>query len=133
MITRADEAVSAGYKKVQSRCKQSNHQFPKGFYRLILPNSSYLVASHQYIKEICSASEDELSFTYAVGRDLQLRYTFSEGIAMNHYHARIARNELTQHLPVLIPDIIDELNAAMGDEIPHNDGDLPISFPSSQI
>jgi hypothetical protein len=77
---------------------------------------------------MCSAPEDELSFTYVVGRDLQLRHTFSEGIATNHYHVPVTRNELARHLPALMPDIVDELGVAMEDEIPRNDGLPP--FPS---
>lgn len=80
---------------------------------------------------MCSASEDDLSFTNVVGNDLQLRYTFTPNVATDHYHVPMIRNELTRHLPVLMPEIIDELGVALENEIPCNDGcPHPPNYPT---
>ena len=57
---------------------------------------------------------------------LELRYTFSENIANNHYHVLVTRNELTRHIPKLMPDIVHELEAAIEDEIVVDNG-MPAS------
>lgn len=46
-----------------------------------------------------------------------MKYTFSESIAVNQYHAIVTKTELSRNLPKLMPDIVNELEAAFEDEI----------------
>ena len=73
-----------------------------------------------------SASEDDLSFTKNVADGLELRYIFQKNIAENQYHAHVIRVELTRHIAEIMPDIVDELGAAMDDEIQVNEGSTSI-------
>ena len=100
-------------------------------FRVILPNVSFLVASRSHLKELFAASEDDLSFTKNAADVLGLRYIFQKSIAENQYHAHVTKVELTRHISEMMPDIVDELGAAMDEEVQVNEGST--SYPSSDI
>jgi hypothetical protein len=77
-----------------------------------------VVVPHKHLKELYSAPEEHLSFTKPVAESLELEYTFKKNIAVNQYHAIVVKTELTRHIPEKMEDIVDELGAAMEDEIP---------------
>ena len=91
-------------------------------FRIILPSGSFLVASRSHIKEMFSASEDDLSFAKNIADSLALRYIFQKSVADNQYHAHVIKMELTRHISEMMPDIVDELGAAMDEEIQVNEG-----------
>jgi hypothetical protein len=123
MVLQSEKAVFKGYKMVHSLCfRWSNLQFPKGFFQIKTFSDKYVVVDRESLKELFSASEDTLSFTDPVSESLQLRYTFQESIAVNHYHVIVTRTELSRHIPELMPDIVDELGAAFEDEISVTNG-----------
>ena len=95
-------------------------------FRIILPNVSYFVASRSHLQEMFSASEDDLSFTKNVADVLELRYIFQKSIAENQYHAHVTKMELTRHISEMMPDIVDELGAAMDEEIQFDKSSTPI-------
>jgi hypothetical protein len=82
------------------------------------------VVARKYFKELFNAPESELSFTTPIVESLQVRHTFQESIAVNQYHALIVKNELTRNIPTLMPDVTDELETALNDEIPPTKGDI---------
>ena len=69
-----------------------------------------------------SAPEEHLSFTVPAAQALQLEWTVSKSVAENQWHAVIVKNELSRHIPEMMPAIVDELDEAMKDEIPLTDG-----------
>jgi hypothetical protein len=73
-----------------------------------------------------SASENDLSFTKTAADSLELRYIFQKSIAENQYHAHVTKMELTRHISEMMPDIVDELGAAMDEEIQVNEGSISI-------
>ena len=84
---------------------------------------SYVIVDPQHLKEFFDASESDLSFRKPIADFLELRYTFQENIAVNGYHVIKAKTELSgRRLSSLIPEILDELEAAMIDEIVVEDG-----------
>lgn len=91
---------------------------------MVLPDYSYVVVPREHLKEMFSAPEDQLSFTAPTVDGLAIPYTFQNSIAYNQYHALIVKSELTRHLAELMPDIVDELEAAISDHIPLTDGIL---------
>jgi hypothetical protein len=97
---------------------QFNDQFPKGFFRVMLlgRSSGLLVVDHDHLKEIFEAPNEEINFLEGLFGDTDFRYTFY-GDVHNEYHVRVIRNQLTQNIASLIPDVVDELNAALEDEI----------------
>lgn len=100
----------------------SRLQFPNKFFRVVLPDYSYVVVPRQHLKEMFSAPEDLLSFTTPVVESLAAQYTFQKSVAYNQYHALVVKAELTRHIPQLMPDIVEELEEAISDQIPLTDG-----------
>jgi len=49
---------------------------------------------------------------------MQMRYTFHESVIMNQYHVDVTRKELARRLPDKMSVIVDELEAALVEEIP---------------
>jgi hypothetical protein len=80
------------------------------------------VASREHLKDLFSAPEEDMSMSHPVADFLQFRYTFQESIAVDQYHAHVTRVELTRHIPELMPAIVEELGAALDEEIPLTDG-----------
>jgi hypothetical protein len=125
MFKGVQEATLKGYRQVRP-WRLWLIQYPKSVFRLSLPDASYLVVSRSHLKEMFSASEDDLSFTKNVVDGLEIRYTFQKNIAENQYHAHVIKMELTRHISELMPDIVDELGVAMDDEIQVNGGSTSI-------
>lgn len=71
---------------------------------------------HDHLKEVFEAPNDEINFLEGLFESNDFRYTFY-GDVYNEYHIRIIRNQLTQNIAALIPTIVDELNAALEDEV----------------
>jgi hypothetical protein len=122
MFKGTQEAALKGYHQVCPLTDLWLIQYPKTMFRITLPTSSFLVASRSHLKEMFSASEDDLSFAKDVADSLELRYIFQKSIAENHYHAHITKVELTRHISEMMPGIVDELGAAMDEEIQVNEG-----------
>jgi hypothetical protein len=77
-----------------------------------------VVVPRKHLKELYSAPEEHISFATAITESLQLEHTFQKNIAVNHYHTIVVKAELTRHISEKMSDIVDELGAAMEDEIP---------------
>ena len=122
MFSRAEEAIFKGYKAVWDKADLANFKFPKGFFRITLPDTSYIVTSREHLKQLFAAPEEDLSLARSIGDRMQVRYTFDESIILNQYHVPIVRTQLTRHIPEKIFEIVDELGRALDDEIPLADG-----------
>jgi hypothetical protein len=98
------------------------HQFPQKFFRIVLPDYSYVIVPRQHLKEMFSAPEDKLSLKVHSAESLALPYTFQRSVGEDDYHTTVVRTELSRRIPELMPEIVDELEAAIADEIPLTDG-----------
>jgi len=78
--------------------------------------SGLLVVDHDHLKEVFEAPNDEINFLEGLFGDTDFRHTFY-GDVHNEYHVRVVRNQLTQNIASLIPDIVDELSVALADEL----------------
>lgn len=90
----------------------------------MLPDFTYVVVPREYLKELYSAPEDIVSFNAPVVESLAVRYTFQDSVADNQYHVAVVRTDLNRHLPEIMPEILDEVQAAMADHIPLTDGTI---------
>jgi hypothetical protein len=69
------------------------------------------------------APETELSITHAQGDRMQFRYTFHESVMTNfQLHSDVARKELTRRFPEKMSMIVDEMKAALENELPETTG-----------
>ena len=96
----------------------SNLKFPNGIFQLHLPGITPIIIGREYLKEYYFAPDDELSFRQSLAEALQLEYTFGKDIAVRHYHVELARTAFTRRLQELFPAIVEEVDAAISDEIP---------------
>src|SRR5947209_13255595 len=58
-----------------------------------LPDSTYIVASREHLKQLFAAPEEDLSLARSIGDRMQVRYTFDESIILNQYHVPIVRTQ----------------------------------------
>lgn len=141
MFFHAEQTIIKGYKKVPSppssvlsrlpRFLYSSHlQFPKSFFKIIFPTSTYIIVDREHLKELVTASETHLSFIKTSNDSIESPYTFSETFAQNHYHITVVRRHLTRRLPDLMSDIVDEADSTLNELIPLSEGTplKPCSF-----
>ena len=55
-------------------------------------------------------------------QQLQSDYTIGPNISKNLYHVPIVRGQLTQALPLLVPEVYDEVVMAFNEYIPITEG-----------
>jgi hypothetical protein len=92
------------------------------FFRVEFLGTRIIVLTRDALKELFSASEDELSFVRSSSESVELKYTFHDRMAVDHYHAVVTRMQLSRHIPQMMPDIVDELSRALEDEVAVGDG-----------
>ena len=80
-----------------------------------------MVVPRQHLKEMFSAPEDKLSLKVHTAESLAIAYTFQKSVE-DDYHTAVVRTELSRRIPELMPEIVDELEGAIADEIPLTDG-----------
>lgn len=84
--------------------------------------STYILVDRDHLKELVNTSETYLSFIKTSNDSIESPYTFSETFAQNHYHITVTRRHLTRRIPDLMPEIVDEVGAALDDVIPTTEG-----------
>jgi hypothetical protein len=74
-----------------------------------------VVMDRDHLKEVFEATDADLNFTEATLEHTDVRYTF-RGNIYHAWHVPIVRNQLTQNLPALIPEMVDEMTSCIADE-----------------
>ena len=74
------------------------------------------MVDHHHLNEVFHASNDELNFLEATLEDSDFSQTFL-GNVYNSYHVGVIRNKLTRNISTIMPSIVEEINAALDDEI----------------
>ncbi len=126
MFFHAEETIIRGYKQVSPiPCFTDLFQFPKSFFQIKFPMSTYIIVNRDHVKELVNASETYLSFIKTSNDSIEAPYTFGETFAQNHYHIIVTRRYLTRGIPELFSGMVDELETALGEIIPNSEGMLP--------
>lgn len=84
-----------------------------------------MIVARDHMKEFFNAPEEILSFREALGETLQFKY-----IGLHHFPdtlARIIQTQLTQHIPILMNDVVEELDSALKEAIVAADGTRTVS------
>ena len=100
-------------------------QFPKSFFQIKFPMSTYIIVNRGHVKELVNASETYLSFIKTSNDSIEAPYTFGKTFAQNHYHIIVTRRYLTRGIPELFPGMVDELETALGEIFPNSEGIPP--------
>jgi hypothetical protein len=79
------------------------------------------------LKEYFDAPETALSFLAETVDVLAIRHVFHENMATDDYHVPIIRNQLTQSIAGIMPDIVDEVEYGFASEVPVTDGMVYLS------
>jgi len=77
-----------------------------------------IATGSKHLEELYKAPENLLSSMKAIDELLQIDYTLGVNIRENTYHVPIVRLQLTQALPVLVPEVYDEVVMAFNEFIP---------------
>ncbi|KAI0654468.1 cytochrome P450 [Cubamyces menziesii] len=86
------------------------------------------VSGPEMIDELKRRPDDELSFSEGADelaeaeQTLQTIYTMGADVHYDPYHIPLVRDKLTRNLPVIVPDVIDEVTVAFQEYIPGNNG-----------
>jgi hypothetical protein len=97
-----------------------------------LNESIVVTANRDRLKETFDASEEDMSFSTRLNEFLELGYTFNWNTVMDHYHVDVIRLNLSRRIGALMTEIVDEVEAAMDDEIIMTDG-IFLTFDLWQI
>ncbi|KAI0640041.1 cytochrome P450 [Trametes polyzona] len=95
-----------------------------------------VVSGPKMVDELRRRPDDELSFTESVADSMQIRYTLGPDTEDDPYHVDIIKEKLTRSVPAILPDVIDELNAAVPQHIPANTDEwleVPVMKATQQI
>lgn len=104
-LTDSSKIVQEGYNK-----------YKMGAFKV--PNLGHwvVVLNRNHVNDIVSASDKELSFHAAIEDYVRPAYTFGPQITHDAYHYSIMKSQLTHNLSAILPDVADEIAAAL-DEI----------------
>ncbi|KAI0640040.1 cytochrome P450 [Trametes polyzona] len=76
------------------------------------------VSGGDMIEDIRRRPDDEMSFQESVEDTMQLGHILEPSIMGNPYHIDLIRERLTRTLPVVMPDVVDEVMSAVPQQIP---------------
>ncbi|KAI0640730.1 cytochrome P450 [Trametes meyenii] len=86
-----------------------------------------VVSGPKLVDDLRRRPDEELSFRVAAAETIQTKHTVGPGPTEDPYHVDIIREKLTRALPAVLPDVIDELQLAVGDHIPAKEDEwLPV-------
>lgn len=75
-----------------------------------------IVVDHAHLKELFEADDKILDNVQGILEENDFRYTTRASI-YSTLHISVIRNQLTQHIASMMPDIIDELSAVLGEDL----------------
>ena len=79
-----------------------------------------IINGSKMVEDIRKRPDDEVSFIEGAEEGLNSRYTIGRTWIDDPYHVDIIRERLMRTLPVVLPDVLDELTLAVPDHIPVN-------------
>ncbi|TBU42576.1 cytochrome P450 [Dichomitus squalens] len=80
-----------------------------------------VVSGSKLVDEVRRHADEQLSFVEGVEDLIQTRYTLGPEMTSDPYHVDIIKEKLMRTLPVVLPDVIDELTYAVPNYIPANE------------
>ena len=93
-----------------------------------------IVSGAKMIEDLRKRPDDEVSFIEGAEAGLNSTYTIGRAWLDDPYHVDIIREKLMRALPVVLPDVLDELTLAVPDYIPTvGDGEFHIRAPDNRI
>lgn len=112
-------------KATRQMVQQGYEKFGGAIFRLpTLDRQVLIVSSPEQIEEMRSAPINVLSFTAAVQDMLQTEFMFGSRMTdESRFHVTIIRTVLSRHLPVIFPEILEEVAASFNEYIPNCDDD----------
>lgn len=75
-----------------------------------------IVVDHAHLKEFFDADDKVLDNIQGLLEENDFRYTTRASL-YSTFHINVIRNQLTQHIASMMPDIIDELSAVLGEDL----------------
>ena len=133
-LRNAKGILTEGYRKVCSNSHTKvaasplnvRSQYHGSVFKVATLDHWLVVASGlDMIEDIRKRPDDQMSFSHAIEESLLTRYTVGAAWIDDPYHIHIIRERLMRTLPVVLPDVLDELKLAIPHYIPaRSDGKL---------
>ena len=96
-------------------------------------NSTTVIVDREHLKDLMHAPENILSFGSATRELVQTDYIAYPGLAFDMFHRPVTQKQLTQHIPKLIEDIVEELDNAFLEHLPPTDGKSALVRANSRL
>jgi hypothetical protein len=77
--------------------------------------SGIIVVPRDLLKEFFAASESYLSLSEGL-EDIDFQHVFQTNVLRNRYHKRVIKNQLTENIPMFLPNMVDELTAIFDED-----------------
>jgi hypothetical protein len=77
-----------------------------------------IIVDHAHLKELFEADDKVLDNIQGIIEESDFRYTTRISL-YSTFHIDVIRNQLTRHIATMMPDIIDELNAVLREDLDH--------------
>ncbi|KAI1792290.1 cytochrome P450 [Ganoderma leucocontextum] len=77
-----------------------------------------VVAGSNMVDELMKRPDNEVSFLEGIEEVIQMKYTVGHEAMSDPYHVGIIKEKLTRMLPLVLPDVTDELAVAVQEYIP---------------
>ncbi|KAI5995321.1 cytochrome P450 [Pisolithus orientalis] len=105
-LTNSPKIVQEGYNKYKAAAFK-------------IPNLGHwvVVLNRDHVDDIIRASDKELSFHAAIDDYVRPVYTFGRQIIDDAYHYSIMKSQLTHDLSAVLPDVADEIAAALDETL----------------
>ncbi|KAI6145375.1 cytochrome P450 [Pisolithus tinctorius] len=105
-LTNSPKIVQEGYNKYKATAFK-------------IPNLGHwvVVLNRDHVDDIIRASDKELSFHAAIDDYVRPVYTFGRQIIDDAYHYSIMKSQLTHNLSAVVPDVADEIAAALDETL----------------
>ncbi|PIL27970.1 cytochrome P450 [Ganoderma sinense ZZ0214-1] len=99
-------------------------KYPEQTFKLpALDRWMVVVSGRELVEELRKRGDDELSQPEGAQETLQFKYLFEPSVFRDEYHVDVVKGRFTRRLPAMLPDVVDEVKAAVKDHIVTRLGD----------
>ncbi|KAM5535260.1 hypothetical protein V8D89_011066 [Ganoderma adspersum] len=107
MLRNCKDALEEGYRK-----------YPERTFKIpALDRWMVVVSGRELVEELRKRGDEELSGPEGGQDTIESKYIFEPSVLTDEYHVKVLQDKLTRKLPAVLPDVIDEVMAAVKDHI----------------
>nr|VWO96215.1 Repressed by TUP1 protein 4 [Ganoderma boninense] len=103
--------------------------YPESTFKLpSLDRWTVVVSGRELVEELRKRGDEELSAPEGAQDTLESKYIFDPAVLSDEYHVKLLQEKLTRRLPAVLPDIVDEVTAAVKVHIVTREDGRPMKY-----